>query len=105
MLRKPDTELLDSAAGTFAMLAAPARIHLLWLLARDSYDVGTLAAMIGATTAATSQHLAKLRLAGLVSARRVGKRQMYVVDDPHVVSLIDQVLDHHADLRARLSRR
>jgi DNA-binding transcriptional ArsR family regulator len=46
-----------------------------------------------------SQHLAKLRLADLVSARRVGKRQIYVVDDPHVVALVQQALDHHADLR------
>ncbi len=95
----PDDELLQAAAGTFAMLATATRIHLLWLLARGRYDVTTLARAVGATTAATSQHLGKLRLAGLVSARRDGKRQLYTVDDPHVVALIDLALDHHADLR------
>jgi DNA-binding transcriptional ArsR family regulator len=48
--------------------------------------------------AAVSQHLAKLKLAGLVSSRREGRRQVYVVDDPHVVAIVRQMLDHHAEM-------
>jgi DNA-binding transcriptional ArsR family regulator len=43
-----------------------------------------------------SQHLAKLRLAGLVSARREGRRQFYTVDDPHVIALVEQIFQHVA---------
>ncbi len=68
----------------------------MWLLARDDCDVGTLAARTGATVALVSQHLAKLRLAGLVTARRDGRRHIYAVDDPHVLTLIDQIFAHIA---------
>jgi DNA-binding transcriptional ArsR family regulator len=95
----PDPELLHDAAETFAMLASPVRLHLLWLLSRREYDVGSLAEAVDASDAAVSQHLAKLRLSDLVTARRAGKRQVYVVDDDHVSVLIEQALDHHAAKR------
>lgn len=95
----PDAVLFQDAADTFTMLASPIRLRLLWLLARGERDVGSLAEAVGASVAMVSQHLAKLRLADLVSARRDGKRQIYVVDDPHVLTLIDQALEHHRDLR------
>jgi DNA-binding transcriptional ArsR family regulator len=97
----PDQGLLAEAAETFTLLASPTRVHLLWLLARGEQDVGSLADAVRGSAPMVSQHLAKLRLAGLVSARRDGKRQVYVVDDPHVVSLIEQAIDHHAQLRGR----
>jgi DNA-binding transcriptional ArsR family regulator len=96
----PDVELFHEAADTFTMLASPTRLQLLWLLARGGQDVGSLAEAVGGSVAMVSQHLAKLRLADLVSARRDGKRQIYVVDDPHVLTLIEQALEHHRDLRA-----
>ena len=39
----PDPGVLAEAAETFAMLASPQRLHLLWLLSRHEYDVSTLA--------------------------------------------------------------
>ena len=95
----PDAELLDAAAETFSLLSSPTRLHLLWLLARGGMDVGSLASTVGASTALVSQHLAKLRLADLVRARRDGKRQIYLVDDAHVITLVHQALEHHADLQ------
>ena len=100
----PSAEVLLDAADTFAMLASAQRVHLLWLLARQERDVSTLADLLGVSIPLVSQHLAKLRLAGLVSARRDGKRQLYSVDDPHVVSLVYQAIDHHEDLRASENR-
>ena len=99
--KEPSPEVLVEAAETFAMLASPQRLRLLWLLSHDECDVSTLAATLGVSSPLVSQHLAKMRLAGLVSARRHGKRQFYTVDDPHVVSLVDQAIDHHEDLRNR----
>lgn len=37
---------------------------------------------------AVSQHLAKLKLAGLVRSRREGRRQVYYVDDPDIVTVV-----------------
>lgn len=42
----------------------------------------------GRVLPAVSQHLTKLKLAGLVRARREGRRQVYYVDDPDVVTVV-----------------
>ncbi len=94
--QSPTASQLQSASETFAMLATPTRLHLVWLLAQRDQDVGSLAEQVGVPIAAVSQHLAKLRLTGLVSAHRHGRRQVYSVDDPHVVVLVDQIFRHIA---------
>jgi DNA-binding transcriptional ArsR family regulator len=93
---EPTGPQLRVAAATFDLLSAPTRLHLMWLLAQGEHDVGSLAARTGGTVALVSQHLAKLRLAGLVTARRDGRRQIYAVEDPHVITLIDQIFAHIA---------
>jgi DNA-binding transcriptional ArsR family regulator len=93
---EPTRPQLDAAARTLALLVAPVRLHLLWLAIHGEYDVGTLADRAGVSITTASQHLAKLRLAGLITARRNGRRQIYTVDDPHVVTLVEQILDHIA---------
>ncbi|MGH3320887.1 MAG: ArsR/SmtB family transcription factor [Streptosporangiaceae bacterium] len=87
---------LKAAADTFGLLATPTRLHLVSLLAHHTYDVGSLADRTGASVATVSQHLAKLRLAGVVAARRDGRHQIYTVEDPHVLALVDQIFDHIA---------
>lgn len=78
------------------MLSAPARLHLVWLLASGEYDVSTLAELSGSNVPAASQHLSKLRAAGIVTARREGRRQLYRVEDPHILEVIDQMFSHIA---------
>lgn len=91
----PVTEAqLAAAAATFDLLSAPGRLHLVWLLASGEYDVATLAELTGANVPAASQHLAKLRAAGIVTARRDGRRQLYRVEDPHIISVIGQMFSH-----------
>lgn len=92
-----DAEVLQDVAATFAMLATPVRVHLLWLLAEEGRDVGTLAEETGQSLATVSHHLIKLKLAGLVRDQRDGKRRIYVIDDPHVVELLQ------AGVEARLA--
>ncbi|MET9273507.1 metalloregulator ArsR/SmtB family transcription factor [Kribbella sp. NPDC003557] len=59
-----------------------------------------LAELAGAAPTAVSQHLAKLRLAGLVKGRREGTFVYYSAADHHVKRLLDQALFHaeHLDL-------
>jgi DNA-binding transcriptional ArsR family regulator len=93
---EPTTAQLDVAAATFDLLSVPARLHLVVILARGEFDVQTLADKTGQLLPATSQQLAKLRAAGIVAARREGRRQMYRVDDPHILAVIDQMFSHIA---------
>ncbi|GAA3094362.1 DNA-binding transcriptional ArsR family regulator [Kribbella aluminosa] len=89
-------EQLEAAASTFDLLSVPGRLHLVVILAGGEYDVSTLADLSGANVPATSQQLAKLRAAGVVTARREGRRQLYQVKDPHILSVIAQMFSHIA---------
>ncbi|MEV6266920.1 metalloregulator ArsR/SmtB family transcription factor [Kribbella sp. NPDC051936] len=92
----PTRRQLAAAARTFGLLSPPVRLHLVWFAANGEYDVGTLAERAGVSVATASQHLGKLRIAGLITVRRAGRRHIYTVDDPHVVALVDQIFDHIA---------
>jgi len=35
----------------------------------------------------------------VITSRADGRHQFYSVDDPHMIELIAQAVDHHADLR------
>jgi DNA-binding transcriptional ArsR family regulator len=93
---EPTGPQLDSAASTFALLSNSARLHVLWLAAHESHDVSALAERTGLGVPTMSQHLTKLRLAGLISARREGRRHIYTVDDPHILTLVQQIFAHIA---------
>ncbi|MCB5163889.1 metalloregulator ArsR/SmtB family transcription factor [Streptomyces bambusae] len=93
-LRAPDDARLAEAAAVFALLADPTRLHLLWLLSRDESDVGSLAEQCSASRTAVSQHLAKLRLAGLVETRREGRHVFYRLGDGHLRRLVTEALSH-----------
>jgi DNA-binding transcriptional ArsR family regulator len=49
---------------------------------------------VGAQPDAVSQHLAKLRLAKIVRARREGNRVFYAAEDDHVRRLAAEALFH-----------
>ncbi|GAA0374404.1 metalloregulator ArsR/SmtB family transcription factor [Streptomyces blastmyceticus] len=84
----PSTEVLSEAAAAFGLLASSARLHLVWALSQGESDVSGLAERVGGALPAISQHLAKLKLAGLVRSRREGRRVVYLVDDPDVVTIV-----------------
>ncbi|MFJ6212111.1 ArsR/SmtB family transcription factor [Streptomyces sp. NPDC092296] len=84
----PPADVLTEAAAAFGLLASPARLHIVWALAQGESDVSGLAERVGGALPAVSQHLAKLKLAGLVRSRREGRRVVYLVDDPDVVAMV-----------------
>lgn len=90
----PGPELLETAAHTLRMLAEPTRLHLLWQLAHGPKTVGDLTAASTASRTVVSQHLAKLRLSGLVDARKDGRHVIYSLHDGHLVRLIRETINH-----------
>ncbi|MFE4794371.1 ArsR/SmtB family transcription factor [Streptomyces sp. NPDC056708] len=84
----PPAGVLAEAAAAFGLLASSARLHIMWALAQGESDVTHLAERVGGALPAVSQHLTKLRLAGLVRSRRDGRRQVYYVDDPDIVTVV-----------------
>lgn len=68
------------------------RIKILWALAQGESNVTCLAELAGASQPATSRHLAKLRLAGLVTATREGGFVYYELAKPETRALLAQAL-------------
>lgn len=64
----------------FKALAIPVRRRLLRLVRDEERSVNQLAQSVGASQPATSQHLAVLREAGLVSVRSHGRSRLYRAD-------------------------
>jgi DNA-binding transcriptional ArsR family regulator len=92
--QEPGAEHFALAADTLGLLADRTRLALLHTLARGDADVGTLAAACGAARPAVSQHLARLRLAGLVNTRKDGRRVIYSLHDAHLRHLVAEALNH-----------
>ncbi|MFI6602350.1 ArsR/SmtB family transcription factor [Nonomuraea sp. NPDC050536] len=85
---------MDTAVDAFRMLSDATRLRLMWLLSHGEYDVSSLATAIEVARPSVSQHLAKLRLSGLVETRRDGRRVLYRARDVHVRALINEALFH-----------
>lgn len=91
----PTDEHADVVARTFRILAEPTRVKILWALLRGGESsVSALAAAVGASSPAVSQHLAKLRLAGLVDSRREGTFIYYSAQDEHIQRLLSEALSN-----------
>lgn len=83
---------------SFALLADPTRVRMLWALRAAELDVATLAIVAGCRPTVASQHLSKLRFAGLVEGTRHGQRVVYRLRGGHVRALLSEALfhaDHH----------
>jgi DNA-binding transcriptional ArsR family regulator len=96
----PNEEQVHLAAEAFRMLSDPTRIKVLWALLQGESSVACLADLAQVAPSAVSQHLAKLRLAGLVKGRREGTFVYYSAADQHVHRLLSQALFHadHIDV-------
>ena len=90
----PTDEQLSAAVTAFALLADPTRVRILWSLRETPLDVTSLAEAAGCKPTIASQHLAKLRLAGLVERTRDGRRVIYSVRGSHVRNLLAEALFH-----------
>lgn len=88
--RQADTEIaqleqrVDEAARLLKLLANESRLLILCrLVAEREMPVGALAAAVGLSQSALSQHLAKMREDGLVATRREAQTVFYRIADPN----------------------
>ncbi|WP_200210147.1 ArsR/SmtB family transcription factor [Micromonospora coerulea] len=90
--RLPADNKVEAATEMLRMLGDGTRLRLMWLLVEGEHDVTALVAALGVARPAVSQHLGKLRLAGLVAVRREGRRALYTARGGHVRRLVTEVL-------------
>ena len=94
-LHEVDDETSLRLAEIFKILGDRTRIKLLSLLAhKEELCVCDIAEALGMGQSAISHQLRVLRNAHLVKFRTVGKEAFYSLDDDHVVTLMQQGLDH-----------
>jgi DNA-binding transcriptional ArsR family regulator len=90
----PSTGQITAAVEILRMLADPTRLELMWTLQDEEHDVTALTAQVAASRSSVSQHLGRLRLAGLVEVRREGRRMIYRARGGHVHRLVREALSH-----------
>ena len=87
-------ETVIRLSDVFKILGDPTRVKILSVLAKREMCVCDLAATLSMGQSAISHQLRLLRGARLVKYRKEGKEAWYSLDDEHVVSLMNQALEH-----------
>jgi DNA-binding transcriptional ArsR family regulator len=87
--RFPDSQYVELAVEVFALLADATRVRIVLTL-RDveELSVNQLAELVDKSPAAVSQHLAKMRMARMVTTRQDGQRVFYRLANEHAVRLV-----------------
>jgi len=78
-------------ASIFQALAHPTRLQILEVVRDGELSVSAIRARVGLDQANLSQHLAKLRLRGLVVSRKERNQVFYSVRDPLLFDVLDLV--------------
>ena len=90
--RDPDSQFVELAVEVFAMLADATRVRVLLALRDGELSVNRLAEIVNKSPAAVSQHLAKLRLARIVTTRQEGQRVFYRLENEHASQLVSDAI-------------
>jgi DNA-binding transcriptional ArsR family regulator len=76
-------------AAVLHALANERRLAVVELVAQGERSVGELERLVGISQSALSQHLARLRQAGLVRTRREGRTVYYALESVEAAEIID----------------
>ena len=89
----PDSPFVELAVEVFGLLADATRVRIILAL-RGSGEVSVnhLADIVDKSPAAVSQHLAKLRMARIVSTRQEGQRVFYRLENEHASQLVSDAI-------------
>jgi DNA-binding transcriptional ArsR family regulator len=86
-----------ASADVLSLLADETRLKILWVVMQGSVSVGAIAELVEAKPPAVSQHLAKLRLAGMVEVRREGTFAYYQACDDHISRIVTDLVEHTSE--------
>uniref|UniRef100_A0A832M438 Transcriptional regulator n=1 Tax=Oscillatoriales cyanobacterium SpSt-402 TaxID=2282168 RepID=A0A832M438_9CYAN len=88
------SEKAQQMAEFLGFLADPNRLRILSILAKQEMCVGDLALTLGMTESAVSHQLRTLRTIRLVSSRKQGRHVFYRLQDHHVFSFYQAIVEH-----------
>lgn len=82
-------EKSEEAADLLMLLASPHRLRILCTLLEGEHSVSELEAVVDLSQSALSQHLARLRGAGIVATRRESQSILYSIADARAERLLE----------------
>jgi len=85
---------IEDISQIFKALSDPTRIRILHMLSQEECAVNHITEVLGLSQSAISHQLSFLRTMRLVKYRREGTTMLYSCDDHHVISLLQQAIDH-----------
>ncbi|GAB3750300.1 ArsR/SmtB family transcription factor [Microlunatus parietis] len=89
----PDSQYVELAVEVFGLLADATRVRIILALrTNDELSVNHIADIVDKSPAAVSQHLAKLRMARIVSTRQEGQRVFYRLANEHASQLVSDAI-------------
>ena len=89
----PDSQYVELAVEIFGLLADTTRVRIILALRNSGeLSVNHLADIVDKSPAAVSQHLARLRMARIVSTRQEGQRVFYKLTNEHASQLVSDAI-------------
>ena len=92
--KMPPEEELQDLAEFFKVFGDATRLKILYVLLCSEMCVYDIAAVLGMSQSAISHQLRVLKQMDLVKNRREGKTVFYSLADDHVVTILEQGMDH-----------
>lgn len=86
MVLRVSEEIEEFQASALRTIASAQRLRIIHLVGQRPHEVHELAECLGISQAATSQHLAALRSAGMVESGRDGRTVLYRLADPDILA-------------------
>ena len=92
--KKKTKAILEQKAELFKSIAHPVRLCILTMLIKENKsNVSDMQSCLDVPQPTVSQHLAKLKAAGIISAERNGTEIIYKIENEEVKKIIINVLD------------
>ncbi|WP_421990698.1 ArsR/SmtB family transcription factor [Roseococcus sp.] len=92
-----DEDEVVELAEMFRLMSDPTRLKIILACLDQPVSVGATAEMLSISPSLVSHHLRLLRAARLLQADRRGRQVFYMVGDPHIRSMLTDMVDHVAE--------
>jgi DNA-binding transcriptional ArsR family regulator len=94
MVPMPDEKTLDKMESLLNIASDYTRLKIMYAIADGEKNVSEIVKEVGASQSLVSHQLKVLRKAHLVSTHKEGTKVFYVLDDEHVIALLNVVHEH-----------
>lgn len=87
-------EVMDFLSSIFKVLGDPTRLKIIYLLSLSPLCVNDIVDLIGMSQSSISHQLSLLKRKKLIKSEKDGRKNIYSLDDDHVLSLFHEGYSH-----------